>query len=206
LGGIWYRHNTNNMYQNVNDDFEGFDLISAVRYPEEQGYSDPAKLVALAKDNIRLVYHPVLVETAFIFKLPPKTVFHYQYLYSNKHSFGITNQSALQRNNFMNVLTLTAMQSRANLSVFENLNLHGASDISLGGGIQYEGNFIQAFLATDNVIAFYHPANNKTFSITAGICLLLNHKKDSKPKSMKGRKGKISPELPYYKQLKSLSD
>lgn len=200
LGGIWYRHNTNNMYQDVNDNFEGFDLISAVRYPEEQGYTDPAELVALAKDNIRLVYHPVLVETGFIFKLPLKTVFHYQYLYSNKHSFGITNQSAFQRNNFQNILTLSAMQSRANLSVFENLNLHGASDISLGGGIQYEGNFIHAFLATDNVIAFYHPAANKTFSITAGICLLLNHKKDAKSSSMKERKGKTLPELPFYKR------
>jgi len=98
------------------------------------------------------------------------------------------------------------MQSWANLSVFENMNLHGVSDISVGGGIQYEGNFVQAFLATDNVIAFYHPAANKTFSVTAGICLLLNHKKNAKWGNMKGRKGKISPDLPYYKQLKRLPD
>jgi len=88
--------------------------------------------------------------------------------------------------------------------------LHGVSDVSLGGGIQYGGDFFQAFFATDNLIAFYHPANNKTFSVTAGICILLNHKKAIDPekeknnKGIKKRKGKISPELPYYKQLREL--
>ena len=113
-----------------------------------------------------------------------------------------------QKNNFQNILTVSAMQSWPNLSVFENLNLHGASDVSIGGGIQYEGDFFQAFFATDNLIAFYHPANNKTFSVTAGICILLNHKRTVDPeksnKGLKKRKGKISPELPYYKHLREL--
>lgn len=206
LGGIWNRFNSMNLIQGDNYDFAGFDLVSAVRYTEEPGYTEPQLLVKMEKDSVSAVYQPIVEDNKFVLAMAPKTVFHYQYLFSNKHSFGITNQSAFQKKNFLNILTLTAMQSWANLSVFENLNLHGVNDISLGGGIQYEGNFIQAFLATDNVIAFYHPANNKTFSITAGICLLLNHNKDAVTKSMKGRKGKISPELPYYKQLKSLSD
>jgi hypothetical protein len=100
------------------------------------------------------------------------------------------------------------MQSWLNLSVFENINLHGASDVSVGGGIQFEGRYAQFFMATDNIIAFYHPANNKTFSITAGICILLNNKKekdiDASNKGIKKRKGKISPELPYYKHLREL--
>ena len=76
--------------------------------------------------------------------------------------------------------------------LFENVNLHGVSDVSIGGGIQYESNYAQFFLATDNLIAFYHPANNKTFSITAGICILLNHKKEVDPEKhgIKKRKGK----------------
>lgn len=206
LGGIWSRLNSMNLKLDDKYGFEGFDLISAVRYPEESGYKDPQFLVRMEKDSVSAVYKPIAEFNKFIFTIPPKTVLHYQYKYSNKHSFGFTNQSAFQKNNFQNILTFTAMQSWANLSVFENVNLHGVSDISVGGGIQYEGNFVQAFLATDNVIAFYHPAANKTFSITAGICLLLNHKKNAKWGNMKGRKGKISPDLPYYKQLKRLPD
>jgi hypothetical protein len=205
LGGIWYRHKAKNMILGDKYSFMGFDLVSAVRYPEETEYRDPLEIILEVKDSIRNVYEPVLEETSFMSGLAPKTVIHYQHIYSDKLSFGITNQSAFQKDNFQNILTLSAMQNWTNLSVFENLNLHGASDISLGGGIQYEGNFIQAFLATDNLIAFYHPANNKTFSITAGLCLLLNHKKDTKntkAKNMKGKNGKISPELPFYKQIK----
>jgi hypothetical protein len=101
------------------------------------------------------------------------------------------------------------MQSWPNFSVFENLNLQGVSDVTVGGGFQYEVDFFQAFLATDNIIAFYHPANNKIFSVTAGVCILLNHKKfidpeKQKNKGIKNRKGKISPELPYYKNLREL--
>ena len=201
LGGIWNRFNSMNMIQNDSYDFVGFDLVSAVRYPEEQGYEAPQFLVKQEKDSVTGVYQPIVEDNKFVLALAPKTLVHYQYLYSDKHSFGITNQTAFQNNNLLNIFTLTAMQSWLNLSVFENLNLHGVNDISLGGGVQYEGNFVQAFLATDNLIAFYHPANNKTFSITAGLCLLLNHKKDAKSKNMKKRNGKISPALPFYKQL-----
>ena len=100
------------------------------------------------------------------------------------------------------------MQSWPNFSAFGNLNLHQANNVSVGGGFQYEGDFFQAFLATDNIFAFYHPANNKTFSVTAGVCILLNHKKvrtaENDEKGIKKRKGKISPDLPYYKELREL--
>ncbi|HPE78015.1 MAG TPA: hypothetical protein PLC80_18110, partial [Draconibacterium sp.] len=78
------------------------------------------------------------------------------------------------------------------------------SDITFGGGIQYESTHLQFFMATDNLIAFYHPANNRTFSITAGICLLLNRNKESdtvKKNGFKKGKGETSKELPFYRKL-----
>lgn len=208
LGAIWFGYNANRLKQNERYGFIGFDLVSAVGWPEEAGYTNPNVLIDFLKDSIRNIWQPVVEESSFISGLATKTVLHYQYLYSEKLSFGITNQAAFQKNNFQNILTVSALQSWPNFSVFENVNLHGASDVSIGGGVQYEGDFFQAFLATDNLIAFYHPANNKTFSVTAGICILLNHKKavnlDSDKKGMKKRKGKTSPELPYYKHLREL--
>jgi len=208
LGAIWYNHNANYLKQNDKYGYIGFDMVSEVRWPEEAGYENPNVLIDYLKDSIRNVWQPVVYESGFSTPLATKTVFHYQYRFSDKQSFGITNQSAFQKNNFQNILTVSALQSWPNLSVFENLNLHGASDVSVGGGIQYEGDFFQAFFATDNLIAFYHPANNKTFSVTAGICILLNHKRaidiENDKKGMKKRKGKISPELPYYKHLREI--
>ena len=45
----------------------------------------------------------------------------------------------------------------------------------------------------------------------AGVCILLNHQKEIDPdkitkKGIKKRKGKISPDLPYYKHLRSLGN
>jgi hypothetical protein len=210
LGAIWYNSNGYNMEQNDKYGYIGFDMINAIRWPEEAGYTNPNVLIDYLKDSIRNAWQPVFYESSFISALAAKSVLHYQYLFSDLLKFGITNQSVFQKNNFQNILTFSALQSWPNLSVFESLNLHGTDDVSLGGGIQYEGDFFQAFLATDNLIAFYHPANNKTFSLTAGICILLNHAKwvdpEKSSKGMKKRKGKISPHLPYYKHLRELKN
>ena len=188
----------------------GFDLINAIRWPEEPGYVDPVGLINLVKDSLRNTWHPKVVEESFAFGLGPKTMLHYQHDFSDFLSAGVTNQSAFKKNSFQNILTLSALQKWSYLSVFENVNIHGISDISIGGGIQYEFEYAQFFLATDNLVAFYHPANNKTFSITAGICILLNHKKEkdfeSSNKGINKRKGKISPDLPYYKNLRKLKN
>ncbi len=206
LGAIWFNYKSMTLTEYNRYGYIGFDLVHAVRFPEEPGYTNPLYLIDLVKDSIRNVWHPKVVDSRFTFALSTKTVFHYQYEYSDFLSFSVTNQSAFQKNNFQNILTVSAMQSLLNLSVFENLNMHGASDVTFGCGIQYEGNYAQFFLATDNLIAFYHPANNKTFSVTGGICILLNHKKAIDPdkigkKGIKKRNGKIYPELPYYKHL-----
>ena len=126
--------------------------------------------------------------------MPPQTVIHYQMKFSSKLQFGVTNQSVYQKNYFQNTFSFTAMQSRPKFSVFESINLHQFSSISFGGGFQYTGKFTQIFFAADNLIAFYHPANNRTFSLSLGMCFLLNHEKN-KGKS----KGKFLPYLPFYR-------
>ena len=211
LGAIWYLHNPMILNKGGKYDYIGFDLVHAVRYPEEPGYKNPLLLIGLVKDSIRNIWHPKIIEKGFTFGIAPKTVLNYQHAFSDYLALGVTNQSAFQRNNFQNILTLSAMQSWPNFSVFENVNLHGVSDVSVGGGIQYEGKYAQFFLATDNLIAFYHPANNKTFSVTAGICILLNHEKEINPdkkksRGIKKRRGKIYPELPYYKHLREMKN
>lgn len=205
LGGIWYRNNTVDLSQNEQLDFPGFDLTNAVRYPES-GYVNPFELFLNTKEEIRDVYRPV-ADTAKNFKgLSPKTVLNYTHKFSDKHWVGVTNQSAFRKNFVWNTLTLTAMQNWANLSVFENINLYGSKSLTLGGGIQYEGKFAQVFAVADNIPAFYHPAANKTFSMTFGICFLLNHEKDEKSSEGKNSgarksKGKIYPWRPFYREI-----
>lgn len=209
LGMIWYNKDAMTLTEDERYGYIGFDLVNAIRFDEEPGYTNPLYLIDLVKDSIRNIWHPKVIKPGFVSSLPTKTIVHYQVQHSDNFSFGVTNQSAFRKNNFQNILTLSALQSWFGFSVFENLNLHGASDVTVGGGFQYEGRFFQAFLATDNIIAFYHPANNKTISVTGGICILLNHEKEINPekqrnKGIKSRKGKIHPELPYYKHLREL--
>lgn len=203
LGGIWFRKGSWDLEQNERVEFSGFDIANAVRYPDEAGTVLPIDLMQSTKENIRDVYRPVADSAQFFQNLSPKTILHYHYKYSEKLWMGITNQSTFIKNDFWNTFTLSAMQRGANFLVFENLNLHGISDVSVGAGFQYEWKFGQVFMATDNLLAFYHPANNKTFSITAGMCFLLNHEKNAKTGNARKKgtgkpKNKISTYLPFF--------
>ncbi|GEM_PF-2521280 len=208
LGFIWFRDKSMTMYAIGKYDYIGFDLINAIRWPEEPGYVDPVRLIDIVKDSIRSVWQPKVVEEGFAYGLGPKTMIHYQHEYSEFLSLGITNQSVIQNNNFQNRFTLSALQKWSYLSIFESISLHDVNSVSIGAGLQYELQFAQLFLASDNLIAFYHPANNKTFSVTAGICVLLNNKREKESKKQKGgarkRNGKFSPHLPFYENMPDL--
>ncbi|MGE0019796.1 MAG: DUF5723 family protein [Draconibacterium sp.] len=200
LGAIWFRNQSFNVAQDESLVFAGFDLVGAIRYPEEGGYYNPGELVRIIKEDIRDVYQPVVAEAKYLYWMPVKSVLHYHYQYSSRHLFGVTSQMAFQRKNVRSVFTLSAQQKWLNFSVFENVNLQGINGVTLGGGFQYEGEYAQIFVATDNLVAIYHPAANKTFSLNFGICFLLNHKKEVNEKSIAPARGKASRYLPFYEQ------
>jgi hypothetical protein len=198
LGAIWFRDKSYDVSQDESLVFAGFDLVSAIRYPEENEYENPGDLVIKVKEDIRNVYQPIVAEAKYLHMMPLKSVLHYHYQYSARHLFGITSQMAFQGKNIRSVFTLSAQQKWLNFSVFENVNLQGISGVTLGGGFQYEGDYAQIFVATDNLVAIYHPAANKTFSLNFGICFLLNHKKEVNEDNIKPERGKASPYLPFY--------
>lgn len=193
LGGIWFRKGSYNLTLKNSYDYVGFDLENSVRYLEEYGYVNPFISVLSTKEEIRNVYRPFANFVKFAISMSPQTIIHYQLKYSPKLEFGITDQSVFQKKFFQNALTFTAMQLKTNFSVFESINIHQISSVSFGGGFQYTGKIAQVFLATDNILAFYHPANNRTFSISLGMCFLLNHEKNV------GENGKFLPHLPFYR-------
>jgi hypothetical protein len=202
LGVIWFRDAAYDVSQDESLVFPGFDLVSAIRYPEEIEYGIPGDMVAKVKKDIRDVYQPFVTEAKYLHWMPLKSVLHYHYQYSARHLFGVTSQMAFQRKNVRSVFTLSAQQKWLNFSVFENVNLQGISGVTLGGGFQFEGEYAQVFVATDNLVAIYHPAANKTFSANFGICFLLNHKKEVNEDNIKPKRGKASPYLPFYEHKK----
>jgi hypothetical protein len=194
LGGIWFKKNGLNLKLNNSYNFVGFDLENAIRYQEEYGYINPLNSVLATKEDIRNVYRPIGDTVKFVKAMPPQTVIHYQLKSSEKLEFGITNQSVFQNKLFYNSFTFSALQKSANFSLIESVNIHQISSLSIGGGFQYTGKLVQVFLLADNVFAFYHPANNKTFSLTVGMCFLFNHEKNEGNPN-----GRFLPHLPFYR-------
>lgn len=199
FGFIRFGSNSYDVTQNDSFDFIGFDLLNAIRYPEEPDYTNSNELVKLIKDEIREVYQPTLEKRKYTYMMPVKTLLHYHYQHSTRHIFAATSQMSFSKN-YYSVFTLSALQNWANFQIFENLSIHNLNDLTIGGGLRYVGTHAEIFAATDNLIAFYHPAENKTFSISFGVCFLLNHKKTVNEEKFSPRKGKISPYLPFYEE------
>ncbi len=193
LGAIWFRHNTMNIEQDTGYVFNSDEIIKYTENSGTNNYFDPYNLILRTKDEIPYLYRPYVDTSSFVQGLVPKTSIHFQYIFSNRLSFGATNQLAFYKKNILNVLSISSLQKRGNLSIFESINLYGINTITIGGGLQYEGRFGQVFASTDNLLAVYQPMKNKSFSFSVGISLLLN-----KPAEKKISKGNFSPHFPFY--------
>jgi hypothetical protein len=197
LGGIWFRHNAATINQNTSYNFSGFELSNSLDLNRDSQYVDSYDVLLNTKDSIRNVFRPAVYSSGFLKQIAAKTALHYQFNYSHNLVFGITNQTAFYGNNLFNSLSFGAKQITGSFSFFENINLHGYNDVTVGGGLLWESKFTQVVLATDNFLAVYHPADQKTFSFTVGINFLIN--KPDKPETSKGI---TSPNFPFYKILK----
>lgn len=203
LGGIWFRKNAMDILQEGNHTFLGFDITGAVGSPGDPGYVDSEWSVYYEKVKIRDVFQPTTDTAHFVQGLVPKTALHYQYNYSDKLKFGLTNQSMFTPYKFRNILSVSSIQRSANFSVFENVSLHELNNITIGAGLQFESDKFQAFVAIDNLLAAYHPANQRTYFLSFGTSFLLNSEKAAlfgKRKKIKGENGKTSDELPFFEK------
>lgn len=208
FGAAWFRDRAYNLEQRGDLNFTGFDITYATRYPGRLSYIYPWDVMEDLKDSIREVFLPFVDTVSFRQSLPFQVGFNYRFDASPRLTFGVANQSVIRKNHFQNLTSFTVMQNRTNFNFFESINLYGFNEINFGGGFQYEGAYGQVFMAVNNILALYHPAGQKTFSIMAGGSFLINREKVEISKKKKtsagasGRKrsnGKFLDYLPFYK-------
>lgn len=193
LGAIWFRHNSMTIEQDASYTFNGFDISNSIDSKIGNGYIDPSFLILKTKDSIRNVYRPVAKTARFVVGMVPQASLHYQHYFLDYFVGGVSNQTAFYKNSVLNIFTISVLQKKGDFSFFENINLYGLNSITVGGGFQWEGRGWQLFAASDNLFAVYHPAKNKSFSMSVGISVLLN-----KPIKEKIPKGKYTPHLPFF--------
>lgn len=193
LGAILFSKNSYKITQDDSYDYSGFDLSNSLDINKGSNYIDPRDLMSYTKDDIRNVFRSFADSSKFVKSLVPRTAIHWQYDISDHAALGITNQTAFFNHLVMNTFSLGAKQNVRNFTFFENVNLHGADYFSLGGGMKWEVTFGQLLIATDNILALYHPASQQSFSFTVGASFLIN-----KPENRKNLNGKFSPHFPFF--------
>jgi hypothetical protein len=193
LGGIWFRHNAFNIDQNSSYDFRGFDISNSLDNDQSENFVDSRIIIFNSKENIRNVYRPEADTSEFFTGLRPKAFLHYQYDITETITIGASNQTIFFHKDIYNAFSVSSKQKLAGFTFFENINLNKINTVSFGGGLQWEVSFMQIFFATDNFLALYHPADQKTFTLSFGMCFLFN-------KQPRGRKGSFLDYLPFYEK------
>ena len=202
LGLIYFKNNTWDLYQNSTYDFYGIDISNSVNSKIGNGYVFPFYLMTSVKDSIRNVFKPVSTPRKLFRGPSPKLYMHYQYKYATNFSLGITNRTIFQKSYLMNTTSLNALKEKGNFCFFGNITLHRLSSLTFGGGLQWNTAFTQFFVFTDNIIAIYHPAAQRSYALTFGVNFLFNKNKPE-PEDRKtdySRRGKISKYFPFYKE------
>lgn len=201
LGVIWYRNGTYDLVQNESVTLNGIDMSDVLNNRDGEGYILPLSTMLNARGDVREVY-PFISPTKLVRRISPKAILHFQHQYSSALSFGVTNQTFFYQDNPVNILSGSVLQSAGNFEFFGGLTLHGIQTVTLGAGMQWTNRFSQMFIATDNILAFYHPSDRKSYSVSFGINLLLNHEDDEIKKGPATRSGKTTRYLPFYRKYK----
>ena len=207
LGLIYFSDNSWNFNQNVDYEYYGINLTNSTNSKlRDAVYIYPFYVMMDLKDSLRNVFKPFVNSKKFFQVLSPQTVLHYEYKYLPNLSVGVTNHTIFQNPYVINTLSLNALKRNGNLSLLGDLSIHQLSSVSVGGGFQWNTRFTQLFFFTDNLLAFYHPAAQKSYSVMFGLNFLLsrnnedNNKVDGKTNY--SRRGKISKYFPFYKKYK----
>jgi len=202
LGFIYFGKNAWDLYQNDSFVFRGIDISNSTNSKIGNGYVFPFNLMLNVKDSLRSVFKPFANQRHLLRGPAPKTYLHYRYRYSENLAFGVTNETVFQKLYFMNNLTVSALRWWGDFSLVGNITLHRLSSVSVGGGLQWNNSFSQLFVFTDNLMANYHPATQKSYSITFGMNFLLNHTESgiANRKNNYSRRGKISKYFPFYRR------
>ena len=200
LGLIFFGDNGWDLYQNDSHEFRGIDISNSTNSKlGTDGYIFPFYLMTSVKDTLKNVFRPVFNSRKLLRGPAPQLYLHYKNRHTESFTYGITNRTVLQNVYLLNTLSLNAMKQSGNFSFVGNVSLHGVSSVTVGGGLQWNMSFAQLFVFTDNILAIYHPAAQRSYGITFGLNFLLK-KVESKVDSDNSRKGKISKYFPFYKK------
>ncbi len=202
FGFVLFGNNARKMYQDGSYLFTGMDISNVIVSREGGDYVAPLKLMMSTKENIRLVYRPFYTDTKIFSGLGPKLFLNYKHIYTETFTAGWSNQTIFQKGYFLNTFSINALYSPGCMSYVTGLSLYNLSSVTLGGGIQWTNRNSQLFVFTDNLLALYHPATQKSYSITFGMNLLLDQDISLLKKKRSVGNGRISSFRPFYKKHK----
>lgn len=202
FGFIWFRKNGWEMEQSSSYLYKGMDISDVLEIRNDGEYVSPLQVMIDKKENYRNVFRPFSTESKFFSGISSKLMLHYQHQYSDLLSLGISNQSVFQKGYFLNILSVNTRYDVANISFVGNISGYNIESVTIGGGVQWTNRYSQLFMVTDNILALYNPASQKSFSLTVGMNLLLNQDISKYKNKSFNRRGKVSSFRPFFKKYK----
>ncbi len=143
--------------------------------PKELRYLEPREALKIITDSISYLLEVEDSNSRAISLLPMKLNIAGKYSVASKTALGLSNQLAYYRRQPINMSSVFIHQTVGNrLEMAGSLSLFNFSRIGPGFGASYSANWMQLFIATNNISAFLYPSSSKHLNLSFGINFLLD--------------------------------
>src|SRR5690606_7136761 len=136
---------------------------------------DPDKAIEMLVDSVTYLLDVRDASDSRTSKLPAKFNVAAKYNINGNTAIGIHNQHTFYQDHPLNILTLYAIANAGRRFTFAgNLSMFNANEIKPGLGAVYNGNWLQFYLASNNILGFTDPSSTKHLNLSFGINFLID--------------------------------
>ncbi|HZH72990.1 MAG TPA: DUF5723 family protein [Mariniphaga sp.] len=136
---------------------------------------DPDKAIEMFVDSVTYLLEVTDAGEKRTSHLPTKLNVMGKYNINQNTAVGIHNQHSFYRDHPINILSLFATANAGRRFTFAgNLSIFNAKEIKPGLGAVYNGNWLQFYLASNNISGFIDPSSTKHLNLSFGINFLIN--------------------------------
>ncbi len=143
--------------------------------PEANRYMEPREALKIITDSISFLLEVEDANSGMISLLPMKFNAAGKYFISDETAFGVSNQLTWYRRQPINRASIFAYQKIGTwLEMAGNISLYNLSEIVPGFSASYSAQWVQFFIASNNILGFIHPSSSKHVNLCFGMNFLFD--------------------------------
>lgn len=174
IGAIGFGHNVFDMKMARPWRYPDYTLYQS-HTPKTEGYMEPREALKIIADSVSFLLEVEDANSGMVSFLPMKVNAGGKYFILQKTAFGVSNQFTWYRRQPINMTSVFAYQKFGTwMEMAGSVSLYNFSEIAPGFSASFSTQWVQFFLATNNILGFFNPSSSKHLNLCFGMNFLFD--------------------------------